>query len=357
MTNDSPHNPDYSSRNRWLGPTPQILFWQIVGQCPLIDHFSNYYRPPVGPAKTVQTLRPLKEWAIAKNENRIKGDYAVLRKDQPQLGGKREVDLGFSISENMAAFGGEDYCRESCIQCPISSTHPSLTEPKNETNTRLASCCGILPETSSIHMHLWTRHLQGHTQPLPAPDWNDRNWIHLETPFKTTNSIRPFFDNLPSNDSALTVPKRNMSFWAWMMSQKELAPQTAFAIAKHLNKVDFDSQTEPADDRKNSSRQLYPQTAELQNSLLELREFLAACETAAKAGKSISLQAHPAGFSDGNDWWIGPHCGRCVGPMGFGQECCTHCGKESGPVPIRKRRIMGWAPYWPLHSISDYQQE
>lgn len=359
MNDDSLHNPDYSSRNRWLGPTPQILFWQLTGPCPLMDHFSNYYRPPVGPAKTVQTLRPVKEWSIARDEGRIQNDFAILRKDQPQLGGKRQVDLGFSVSENLAAFGGEDYVFNKCTHCTTAGTDSSKAD-RNE--IRFASCCGFLPETSSLHMHLWTHLLQSNAQPLPAPNWNSADWPKIEIPFTAPPAIRSLIDQQLVRSGKLGKEKKYPSSWAWLMSQKEISPEIASDIRVTLQKeVDQErirkiaSNSSPSDQHKPAQFEVETDLANhpFADSLFELREFLLACETSIRTGASITIQAHPAGFSDGNDWWIGPHCGRCVHPMGLDQKFCPECEKDSGPVPLRKRRIMGWAPYWPLHSISD----
>lgn len=69
----------------------------------------------------------------------------------------------------------------------------------------------------------------------------------------------------------------------------------------------------------------------------------------ALAGKyRIRIKVVPAGELAGQTWSIPQHCSNCHFSIPKWQGECPHCRSTSPPNSLRKRKLRGDRPYWPI---------
>lgn len=354
--------PDSSAaaRCRWLGPTPPMVVWWYRHPCPLLEHFTQYYRRPRSPLAVQACLKPLGAIAEAHSRQAVVGDWALLTANDDRIpGNTRAQDLAFSTVEATQAFGGLPKTLATCQACPANV-------PAN-TSSDLAGCSqwwmfGDLPSLSQQ-----TRRLTALPQPLPRPPWLAGS-VDQQPPALLQLQETLFAQASWRNAIPSTSPLATWQAW-WHPGQTRQtlagplllqlaealsatrAPSKSTATAATANAVDASSESESESSSDSSwDSQSGPSVTE---PLSGWAAFCRAIQLAAERCDTIETEYVPAGFSDGHDWWLTPHCSRCGAAMASDQRQCSVCGKAGGPVPEQKRRIMGWAPYRPLALLVD----
>ncbi len=327
-----------------------MIAWQISAPCKLLQHFSNSFYPPKSVLSTHQCLKPIESISVALQQNRVDGDLVYLLPSDPTIkGASRKVAMGFSISEACQPFGGFETVKHECALCPANiddgppsddtPTHlrqidPQVTVTKQanfgssacswEPAARLAGCSQILFAGNLEEYSRQTQDLSTANKPLPRPNF-------LAFDLRTWNpSVRRLSEFLFDDEAlgALTQSTTAAHLWYNLWAGKAISGPLLDRLIDVLQPIE-------------------PDTFVL-DGLTHFVEALSICQ---KNQWDLKLQFVPQGFSDGHDWWIAPHCNRCHGPMAEQSTKCLVCGYESGPVPGRKRRIMGWAPYMPLDAL------
>ncbi len=376
--------PDSSAaaRCRWLGPTPPMVVWWYRHPCPLLEHFAQYYRRPRSPLAVQASLKPLGAIAEAHSRQAVVGDWALLTANDDRVpGNTRAQDLAFSTVEATQAFGGLPKALATCQACPANvpanvaandPTNVPANDPANvpaNTSSDLAGCSQwwMFGDLSSLSQQ--TRRLTALPQPLPRPPWlagsvdqQPRALLQLQETLFAQASWR--------NARPSTSPLATWQAW-WHPGQTRQtlagplllqlaealpatrAPSKSTATAVTANAADANSESESESESSSDSRWDSQSGPSATEPLSGWAAFCRAIQWAAERGDTIETEYVPAGFSDGHDWWLTPHCSRCGAAMASDQRQCSVCGKAGGPVPEQKRRIMGWAPYRPLALLVD----
>lgn len=317
MSSLDPEPADRSSRSneqarcRWLGATPEMLIWWIEGPCAILSYFGQAFPIPKSARAAAQCLRPLQEIEEADSKNRIANNLVyLLPDDSSQSGVPRSKPLGFFVDELSQSFGGIDSVKLNCQQCSHNTKLPFL-----------AGCCETIVLGDANQLGQQSVKLSKEHFPLPLPEWT------ADFEFKTHWQKRLARELSQQLDSA----------------NEELA-WYRFVTNSTWNKVQL-AELDPSGLRE---RLLKSQNSGLSG---ELSLLLKAMAITHDQDLTLHFSHIPRGFSDGHDWWLGPHCFHCHAPMTTAESNCKICGNQSGAVPIQKRRVMGWAPYWPLETL------
>lgn len=347
--------PDSSAaaRCRWLGPTPPMIVWWYRHPCPLLEHFAQYYRRPRTPLAVQACLKPLGAIAEAHSRQAVVGDWALLpAADSRVAGNVRPQDLAFSTVEVTQAFGGLPQVLAACQTCPanlptgISLAHSTRAEsipgnPPQAVVDGLAGCSQWWMFGDLDALSRQTQALSRVPHPLPRPAWPA--WSIDQQPSALVRWQAVLFaraawrSQLPQGSPAAVW----QAWWHPGQTRHTLSGAVLQRLAIALS---------VGADRAAVTAAAVSPSAE---SLSGWDVFGHAVRVAAERGDVLETEYVPAGFSDGHDWWLSPHCGSCGAGMAREQRQCGVCGRAGGPVPEQKRRIMGWAPYRPLSLLLD----
>lgn len=389
--------PPSGSRCRWLGMTPPLVFWRVLHECPPLDHFSQWYRAPQRPSEVAQCLKPLTTVGEVADANLLVNAgllenagsslntgpsdewWAILPQGNKVFpGNQRTQDLGFSLHEATAPFGGREFVSAACGACPANRA-------ANASGTRSpwhwAGCTHYWILGSFRDLERETQSWQQAPLPLPRPIWG------REEPPMGCESLRAsqqrrgpdslglgwtFSGSSPptievSGTDHPTEPQAGSPWVHWWhpgRSHCRWAPGALRALTDLYSPVRPSSESTRESTRESESRNderigietpapLEPAaTVEAPEATpWGFDRFLAVAGEAGRRGWSLETEFLPRGFSDGRHWWIGPHCGHCGAGQGDGQRHCDVCGRSGGIVPEQKRRAMGWAPFRPLSSM------
>lgn len=298
---------DFQYRYRWLGETPEMLVWWLKGDCPLLNCFAQAFPMPKLPAQAAQAFRPLHEFRTAAQESRIDRELVyLLPRDDRTPGATRAGTLAYFLDENFQSFGGVPNAIKECEQCRW-NTCPGLASQS------LAGCLGILVAGSLSDLSRQTQALDGQSLPLPMVQWQAQSSV----PQWLCQKFDEWFSDRDDRTSA----------WYRLVSKSSWDSETLLSCTGQITAT--------------------PQT----QAHGELAALASAIETAIAVRLPLQIQHIPRGYADGRDWWIGPHCSRCHFPMTPQQPGCPDCGHDGFAVPVEKRRIMGWSPYWPLEAL------
>lgn len=336
---------DGGSRCRWLGETPAMVVWRLVYPCPILTSFAKLYRAPQTPVAIQQCLKPLEAISDAAQLHNIHDDWAVvLPEDQRIPGNFRDQPLAFSISESLQVFGGKQATIDACRHCPVNVRRFSATPVSPESS--LAGCSQVLVLGSLSQLSESTRVLSDAAKPLAK---EVRNTTIAEKQWKL---IDPIAESLFAGGRLRQLLQAS--------TPRELWQRMWFSSGSVIrwNAARIDALLE---DLQCGSSFLLPSDSE---SLTGWAPFYSAVTVASEQSVTMETEYIPCGFADGRDWWLRPYCSHCGADRasGTGQSGsksrpdvrhCLVCGRDGGPVPEQKRRIMGWAPYRPLSSLLD----
>lgn len=301
---------DYDSRCRWLGPTPEMLLWWVKGNCPPLTTFAQAFPYPQEATQAHQVLRPLQEVQIAQLQHRRDQDLVyLLPEDTRTMGATRRSVLAFFVEEHTQSFGGLRYVQQSCQGCPCNT--------ENTVSGEMAGCIGAVVAGSLDSLQTHTRTQQAADWPLPVPPWTDQPNV--------PDSLIQLAGEL------LEDPSSDSNVWYRLLECISSPPWP--------------------DNLVRSCRHWLVDHPETETHHDSARSLVRAITTAAAGGFPLRQERIPRGFSDGHDWWLGPHCSRCGGPMISDQPACPHCGHDRHAVATSRRRVMGWHPYRPLTSL------
>jgi hypothetical protein len=324
--------------------------------------------------------------AIAEAQTRqaIVDEWALLPVADSRVHGNiRPQDLAFSTTEVTQAFGGLPQVLAACSTCPANlptrlsqagrlapanlpsvqqepanpaQTNPAQAQPSQANRCQgdssptplppamgggLAGCSQWWMFGDLADLSRQTQELSTVQHPLPRPAWPV--WSKEQQP---SGLVRWQAELFAEPDWRSQLPQGSpAAVWQawWHPGQTRqtlsgpLLQRLAAALSAWSNRVAVTAaaETQPAE------------------PLSGWEVFEHAVRVAAERGDVLETEYVPAGFSDGHDWWLGPHCGRCGSGMASEQRQCGVCGRAGGPVPEQKRRIMGWSPYRPLSLLVD----
>lgn len=336
---------DSGSRCRWLGETPAIVVWRLVYPCPILDNFARFYRSPQTPVAIQQCFKPLEAISEATQLHNIHDDWAViLPEDQRIPGNFRDQPLAFSISESLQVFGGKQATIDACRHCPVNVRRfPAATVSPEPS---LAGCSQVLVVGSLSQLSDSTRVLSDAAKPLAKKVWNTTG---AEEQWKL---IDPLAETIFAGGQLRQMLRASTPRELWQrmwFSSGSVISWNAARIAALVEDMKIGSHHTPQSDSE---------------SLTGWALLRSAVTVASEHGVTLETEYIPRGFADGRDWWLSPHCSHCgadmasvTGPAGSESRHdvrhCLVCGRDGGPVPEQKRRIMGWAPYRPLSSLLD----
>ena len=361
--------PDSSAaaRCRWLRPTPPMVVWWYRHPCPLLEHFAQYYRRPRTPLAVRACLKPLGAIAEAHSRRAVVGDWALLTANDDRVAGNtRAQDLAFSTIEVTQAFGGLPQVLAACSACPANlplgnlpavsphPTNPSRANPSLAPSGGLAGCSQWWMFGDLAALSRQTQELSSVPHPLPRPTWPA--WSIEQQP---SGLVRWQAELFAQADWRSQLPHGSppavwQAWWHPGQTRQTLSSQTLQRLAAALQAAaDRDPATMTAVSAPDPTSPSPASPSESAEPLSGWAAFVRAVRAAAQRGDTLETEYVPAGFSDGHDWWLSPHCGRCGAGMASEQRQCSVCGRAGGPVPEQKRRIMGWAPYRPLSLLVD----
>lgn len=332
MTRDVSDPINRSSRCRWLGPTPAMVVWRLVHPCPPLQRFAELYRTPKNPLAVQHCLKPLESISEAAMLGNVFHDWAVLLPDERRVPGNlRDEPLAFSLTEVTAVFGGLSTTVEACGKCPANIER--LLPATSEKTSTLAGCCQVLVFGELDRLSEQTRSFVDAAKPL------------VRSPGAVTNAVEndAWVDRIAARlfaqgrfrDLVRAASPRGLWQSLWFSQGSVIRWDRTRLVAFHEDlKGDFGSESSETD-----------------VTMTGWPPFCAAVLRAIENDWSLETEYLPPGFSDGRDWWLDPHCSHCGAAMERAANSCAVCGRAGGPIPEQKRRIMGWAPYRPLHSL------
>ncbi len=312
-----------------------MVVWRLRPPCPIMEHFANFFRRPARAFAAHQCLKPLSSVSEAARRNSIHGDCCVLLAEDSRVPGSRRYhDLGFSIREVTDVFGGMESVRTSCGGCigNLPSNSEDALQPNNA--WRFAGCTQVLLMGKIESFSEQARDLQEMPTPLPGVEWGrfEDSRVHASVRdvvlrIEQSGSLRRLF----GANSAVETWQR---LWYCGQGSTDWPMPTVEAMA--------------ADTRSWFTSSGEVDWSQEPTSPSGWLAFCLAVEIARTRQVPLETQYIPHGFSDGHHWWLGPHCGNCGGELRVDDRVCGICGNQSGPIPVQKRKIMGWAPYRPL---------
>ncbi len=321
------------SRCRWLGETPAMVVWRLVHPCPLLENFAQLYRKPSTPVATQQCLKPLEAIDEAKRLGNVHEDWAVLLPDDWRIpGNSRDLALAFSLAEATQVFGGLDATVKACRSCPANAPRRVFAEPDSES---LAGCSQVLVFGNLQQLSNQTQTLSSSARPLARPTWLGPN-IPPQTNHALMGAMAGHLfagGKLRQMVGASTPTELWQRLW---FSRESVVQWDRARIVALL------------DDLRGGARTEIPKETA---ALTGWDQFCTAACRALEHGMSLESEYIPSGFADGRDWWLSPHCSHCGAAMVADGNSCQICGRSGGPIPEQKRRIMGWSPYRPLHTL------
>lgn len=250
-------------------------------------------------------LRPLKEIASARQEGRQDDNLVYLLPQSAIPGATRKQTLAFFVDEVTESFGGLAKATLACHDCPNNTAG----------NDRLAGCTGFVIAGDLEQLSQQTRELESRELPLSPPRWQAQSTVP-ETWDKLLRRYLPESNHEP--------PRARLAWYELVRTSLIDSTLRISAVA-------------PAD-----------VPAPLQELEQTLQRWVAGPNQF-----QLHLEHIPRGFSDGHQWWLGPHCSRCHFPLTEDSRHCPQCHHNSAPVPVSRRRVMGWNPYWPLTALVD----
>ena len=193
---------------------------------------------------------------------------------------------GFPVDEITSLYGDTASLKNTCKECPANAV-------MHESGSRIsAGCYGIL---RSSYLNC---------------DWISR--------FEKSSADRSAFTK--STDYSI----RRLWFKVWQRNCWSGKPLS------HLNKL-----------VKSISMEV--------NSTLEMRDFIRATHQCVEFDMTLETELIPAGYSDGLNWKIEPHCSNCRNEVSENQ-CCSECGSRQ-IHPAMKKKVLGLRPYMLLKAI------
>lgn len=378
-----------------------MIVWRIVAPCPLLGSFAQRFSVPASALAYHQVLKPLASAGQAIAEGRVLEKVALLLPDDTRMpGAKRQLPLAFSLDEACAPFipphdqtmDKGEFVARTCAACPANVTtfsgssrfpgsvrhqeeQSSAQRPADRPAVTWAGCCDVLLNGNLADFTAQTQSLQESIKPLPLPIWTahppqkSKQWLATaepvvgfaavarqvglgsepKSPEAAVSEAAVFQAAARSNQDAVRVWYRWFSEAEWDLDRIE-----SFVAACDQHSGANRSQV-PGEPRRSGSSVVKagrPEPTQISGWF----DFLRALHRCREHRWGLQVEMVPRGFSDGHDWWIGPHCHRCHAAMALSDRSCTVCDHVSGPVPVRKRRVMGWAPYWPLESLLGSEQ-
>jgi hypothetical protein len=261
-------------------PTPEFVRWALARPCPLRE-FEGWDDPE----QVERRLRPLRKFAEAAGQGRLFEGICVGPEVSAGAANWSQA-TGFRASEVLNAYGGHEYVRELCGDCPGNALRGQMPQP-------LAGCYGEL-EFSGL----------------------DRLQKDLES-VAAGATLREALEK----EFVLTVPR-----WYGLWIESPLRSGQLECLNKLLAGL-----------------------AALDEAYRErLGAFLAATGAAAASGLPLHVTLVPRGEYTATHWSTVSHCLRCKAPWPSGPRKCAACGLAGRPRPGRKRHARGQRPYWRL---------
>lgn len=309
-----------------------MVIWRLVQSCVPLTHFANAYRAPRTPIALQQCLKPLEAISEAAALGTIVGDWAVLRpEDLRAPGNVREQALAFSLAESTQVFGGRATVAESCGQCPANIARPETGDGRNSAS--FGGCCQVLVLGNLHELSVQTRRFAHEPKPLLRSNSPSSNGTIGQRIIEEVAGR--LFAHAPLRHYIGASSPLGLWHGLWFSKAAILRwPEDRMRLF-----------LEAMQEGSWSDRD------EIARTLTGWSPFCTAVSRAYERGLILETEYIPAGFSDGVDWWLLPHCSQCGANMNSADSHCPVCGHSGGPVPEQKRRIMGWAPYRPLQSL------
>ncbi len=239
-------------------------------------------------------LRPLRSVAESTATDRVKDGLCIL---QPKS--ERPADIeelkGFSSTEILDSFGGEDFLSHCCGRCDANRYSAIETETRSDPLPRqFAGCYG---------------YLQGRYDEIELfEDWES-------------------FLRSPQGTKELGEGFRLYRLWqsSEFGHRAEMGKSQRAGLLKLLNR--FLSQSFNAD----------------------LFSFARAIQSSLDGHYELTIRAIPAGKIIGRTWIVPEHCSNCIVEIERWKGQCPNCKSKEIPNPMRKRQLKGDRPYWPLY--------
>jgi len=281
-----------------VGPTPAFVRWSIRQKCSLRQETDLS-----DPEQTARCLGSVREVNCAIAEGRVVDGFGLKMRDTDAL--------AFSIDEVLSPFGGIGYVRDICATCPGNVEIKNQFNPSGDHQIRLgdASFAGCFGQITIDDFQEAVRQLP---KPLAAM--------------------------LPKG----CLPSEPFWFGLWckkIWEQNDLNVLSKVLEHQILNQQDF---LKESTSEKISSRQ--------SSELLRFEEAVKKC---ASCSLKLDIESYPAGCSDGLNWQIETHCGRCKAFQKEGTSSCDTCGRQGGPQATRKRKVLGLRPYVSISDLVD----
>ena len=278
------------------------------------------------PKSTFRQLRAIREVSVAHSEKRVFEKICVHPRASSQ---EPESALGFPIEEVVDVFGGSERLNDICRDCPANigaADQPGL----------IAGCYGWLPVDFRFDFEKMTRGDLAIEKTEAVSNAVGLSLIELVEQAVAHSGM----EQVISQNFLVTQP-----VWYGLWSSTILEHDQLAIIEQLFAHVLACWSADSLVDGSNP------------NEPTDLIRFLAAVSSCQKHSLPLHVEFVPAGDSDGQNWTISAHCGRC----GFQivrdcQRRCPACGSQGNQQQATRHRVLGLRPYLHLNSILGAQQ-
>jgi len=297
-----------------LGPTPQFVRWSIDHACQVRAGGDTSC-----PDATFRQLRGIREFSAGLADQRVFENiclHASASSEHP------ESAMGFTESEVLDVFGGQDSIENCCSSCNANTNAIDSGDPL------WAGCYGWLTADGSSITALASGEADADktADPLPAPA-EDMLVKEIEFAIKMLNLGSLIDSNFPKAQPAWFGFWQNATFTVPQLLMLEKVFSTALRRHESSGDPDF------VDD------------------LLRFIDALTLCH---RNSLKLNVELVPRGYSDGVTWTIFAHCPRCYHCVSSPDQTwkrCEACGHESPPSGERKSKVLGLRPFVDLNRV------